>query len=126
MSLNAQDSVRGSKESVKGGQGAGDAGGGYAGQMKAIMDAREREMQIQAKAQASIHKSAFLFFNGRAGAGNVDTGQGVGLYSHKSFFFFYGREREVQIQASIHKKSLYSEFYIGTTEALTVEIFFLW
>jgi hypothetical protein len=83
-------------------------------------------MQIQAKAQASIHKSAFLFFNGRAGAGNVDTGQGVGLYSHKSFFFFYGREREVQIQASIHKKSLYSEFYIGTTEALTVEIFFLW
>jgi hypothetical protein len=26
--------------------------GGYAGQMKAIMDARERELQIQAKAQA--------------------------------------------------------------------------
>ena len=49
-SLHAHDSVRGSKESVK--SGAGDAAGGYAGQMKAIMDAREREMQIQAKAQA--------------------------------------------------------------------------
>jgi hypothetical protein len=56
--------------------------------MKAIMDAREREMQIQAKAQASIHKSAFLFFNGRAGAGNADTGQGAGLYSQKCFFVF--------------------------------------
>jgi hypothetical protein len=47
--------VRGSKDSAvgKGGHAvAGDSAGGYAGQMKAIMDARERELQIQAKAQA--------------------------------------------------------------------------
>ena len=47
--------MRGSKDSAvgKGGHAvAGDSAGGYAGQMKAIMDARERELQIQAKAQA--------------------------------------------------------------------------
>ena len=49
-SIHGHDAVRDSKESIR--SGAGDAAGGYAGQMKAIMDAREREMQIQAKAQA--------------------------------------------------------------------------
>ncbi len=47
--------MRGSKDSAvgKGGHAlAADSAGGYAGQMKAIMDARERELQIQAKAQA--------------------------------------------------------------------------
>jgi hypothetical protein len=40
------------------------------------------------------------------------------------------REREKKIQAkaeaSIHKISLYTQLYIGTARALTVEIFFLW
>ncbi len=87
VSHNAQDSVRGSKESVKGIQGAGDAGGGYAGQMKAIMDAREREMQIQAKAQA--------------------------LYSQKffSFFPFFARERKMQTQAKA--SDLYSQKFLS-------------
>ena len=50
-----EEAVRGSHESgVGGGHKAAEgkaSEAGYAGQMKAIMDAREREMQIQAKAQ---------------------------------------------------------------------------